>query len=161
MKGKRNMRGLLLLSLFLIVSVLLLSGCGITSQADVAGKDIETQPIQKTTSLTTTNTKPAAFLVLDLIIEPREVQSSDYFSISIMATNTGGTQGNYDAILYIDEVNAEDPKNVITNTVRTLTKSVIIAAGESKKVTFDSISLQDGLYIATINELIDYFEVGC
>ncbi len=156
------MRGSLILSLLLIVSFLLLSGCDIASQADVAGKDIETQPITTTTSLTTTTAKPAAFSVSDLTIEPREVATGELFAISVTVTNTGGSQGSYDVILHIDEINTEDPENVIIISADTIIKSAVIAAGESKKVTFDSLIIAtDGIYTATIDELIDYFEVGC
>lgn len=155
------MRESVILSIFLVLSILLLSSCGIANQDDAAAKELETKPAITTSSVTTTTAKPAAFLASDLTIDPREVQTSDYFTIYITATNTGGSQGSYDAILYIDEVNAEDPENVITSTVKTLTKSVVIAAGESKEVAFESISLQEGLYTVAIDELIDYFEVGC
>ena len=155
------MRGSLILSLLLIVSFLLLSGCDIASQADVAGKDIETQPITTTTSLTTTTAKPAAFSVSDLTIEPREVATGELFAISVTVTNTGGSQGSHDAILYIDEINTEDPENVIVISAKTFTKSITIAAGDSKELIFDSLILEPGIYTATIDELVDYFEVGC
>ena len=157
------MRGLLLLSLFLVVSVLLLSGCGIASQADIAAYDTETQPIPTTTqTTTTTNYKPAVFSVSDLTIEPREVATGELFTISVTVTNTGGSQGSHDAILYINKLQIQDPENVIIESTETFAKSVIIAACESKKVTFDSLILAaDGIYIVTIDELVDYFEVGC
>lgn len=155
------MRGSLILSLLLIVSFLLLSGCDIASQADVAGKDIETQPIPTTTSLTTTTAEPAAFSVSDLTIEPREVATGELFTISVTVTNTGGSQGSHDAILYIDEINTEDPENVIVISAKTFTKSITIAAGDSKELIFDSLILEPGIYTATIDELVDYFEVGC
>jgi len=164
-------RGLLLLSI-LVTSTLFLTGCGVAGQADTTIIDTETQPIQTiavpttTTTQTTktqtaTNTEPAVFSVSGLTIEPREVATGEYFTISVTVTNTGNSQGIYDAILYIKEINAEDPENVIIISINTITKSVIIAAGESKKVIFDSLTLQDGIYTATIDELIDYFEVGC
>jgi hypothetical protein len=155
------MRGSLILSLFLIVSFLLLSGCGIASQADAAAKELEAQSIPTTTSLTTTNIKPAAFSVSGLTIEPREVATGELFTISVTVTNTGGSQGSYDAILYIEEINTEDPENVIIISAKTFTKSITIAAGESKELIFDSLSLGPGIYTATIDELVDYFEVGC
>jgi hypothetical protein len=176
------MRGSLLLSLFLIVSVLLLNGCGVTSQADTAVKDTETQPIQTTAEQTTkqsiqntttstqnttasitpvTNTKPAVFSVSDMIIEPREVATGELFTISVTVTNNGGSQGSHDAILYIDEINTGDPENVIAISVKTFTKSITIAAGDSKELIFDPLILEPGIYTATIDELVDYFEVGC
>lgn len=127
----------------------------------MAGKDIETQPIQTTTSLTTTTAKPAAFSVSDLTIEPREVATGELFTISVTVTNTGGSQGSHDAILYIDEINTEDPENVIVISAKTFTKSITIAAGDSKELIFDSLILEPGIYTATIDELVDYFEVGC
>ena len=174
------MRGLLLLSLFLVVSVLLLNGCGVISQADIATDVLETQPNPMTTSLTTTQppltttttktieaqtttiTGPAVFSVSGLTIEPREIATGELFAISVTVTNIGGSQGSYDVILYIDEINTEDPENVIIISADTITKSAVIAAGESKRVTFDSLLLStDGIYTAAIGELIDYFEVGC
>lgn len=127
----------------------------------MAGKDIETQPIPTTTSLTTTTAEPAAFSVSDLTIEPREVATGELFTISVTVTNTGGSQGSHDAILYIDEINTEDPENVIVISAKTFTKSITIAAGDSKELIFDSLILEPGIYTATIDELVDYFEVGC
>lgn len=127
----------------------------------MAGKDIETQPITTTTSLTTTTAEPAAFSVSDLTIEPREVATGELFTISVTVTNTGGSQGSHDAILYIDEINTEDPENVIVISAKTFTKSITIAAGDSKELIFDSLILEPGIYTATIDELVDYFEVGC
>ena len=158
------MRGLFILLLFLVTSALFLTGCGVVRQADIATDDLEIQPIPTTTSLTIltmTTAKPAAFSVSDLTIEPREVATGEFFIISVNVTNTGNSQGSYDAILYIEEINAEDPENVIIISINTITKSMIIAAGESKKVIFDFLTLQDGIYTATIDELVDYFEVGC
>ena len=173
------MRGLLLLSLFLVVSVLLLNGCGVISQADIATDVLETQPNPMTTSLTTTQppltttttktieaqtttiTGPAVFSVSGLTIEPREVATGELSTISVTVTNTGGSQGSHDAILYIDEINTEDPENVIVISAKTFTKSITIAAGDSKELIFDSLILEPGIYTATIDELVDYFEVGC
>lgn len=155
------MRESMIFSLFLIVSVLLLSGCGIASQADTAAKDLETQPIQTTIASNTATAKPAAFSVSDLTIEPREPATGELFTISVTVTNSGNSQGSYDVILCIEEINIVDPENVIIISSNTITKSVIIAAGGSKNVTFDSLTIQDGNYTATIDELVDYFEVGC
>lgn len=155
------MRGLLIPSLFLVMSVLLIMGCSVTSQADIATKDSGVQQIQTTTTIPGTNSKSAIFSVSDLTIEPREPATGELFAISVTITNYGKSQGNYNAILYIEEIDVEDLENIIIISANTITKSVIIAAGESKNVIFDSLTLEDGIYTATIAKLVDYIEVGC
>jgi len=154
------MRRLFPLSLIALL-VLILAGCSTA-----------TQPIQTTTEPTTTQTqttktqmatenKPATFSVSDLTFNPREPATGELFTISINVTNTGGSQGSYDAILVIDNILIENSINVTIISTETFNKSEIIAAGESKNITFDSLTLQDGIYTATIGDLVDYIEVGC
>ncbi|UCG54360.1 MAG: hypothetical protein JSV32_07175 [Dehalococcoidia bacterium] len=159
-----TIRAKLFLPAFLFMLAIILSSCGTVSKVDIAAKDTVTQSNQTTPAsigTKTTNTEPATFSVSDLTIEPREVQTSEFFSISVLVTNDGGSYGSYDAILYIDCIDTTDPENVIITPIDIITKSVTIAAGESKMATFDSLSLQDGLYTATVGNLLDYFEVGC
>ncbi len=181
------MRESLLLSVFLIVSVLFITGCSVTSQADAAGKDLETQPIQTTAEQTTkqiiqnntttstqnttapnttasikpvTNIKPAVFSVSDMTIKPRDPAPGLTFTISVTVTNTGGSQGSYDVILYIHEMDMENIDNPTIMATMTFIESVIIAADESIIVTFEPFISDDGVYIATIDDLVDYLEVG-
>jgi len=165
------MRGPLLLSLFLAVAILVISGCSAASQTDTAVKDLDNQPTQTTaTPLTTTNqttepktttsTGPAVFSVSNMVIEPREIATDSLFSISVTIINTGGSQGNYDAVLYIDEVFINLEVTKITP-AKSITKNVTVGAGYSEEIIFDSLSLHDGLYTVAIGELKDYIEVGC
>jgi hypothetical protein len=91
-----------------------------------------------------------------MMIEPREVATGELYSISVTVTNTGGSQGSYDVVLYIDEIVTEDPENIIITPTDIITKSVVVAAGDSKEVTSTN-----GTFTATIDEMVDYFEVGC
>ena len=181
------MRGLLFLLLLLIMLVLLIMSCGVTSQADTAVNGIETQPIQTTAEQTTkqiiqnntttstqnttapnttasikpvTNIKPAAFIVSDMTIKPRDPAPGLTFTISVTVTNTGGSQGSYDVILYIHEMDMENIDNPTIMATMTFIESVIIAADESIIVTFEPFISDDGVYIATIDDLVDYLEVG-
>ncbi|UCG54361.1 MAG: hypothetical protein JSV32_07180 [Dehalococcoidia bacterium] len=117
-----------------------------------------------TTTTVTTNTPPdgeeANFSLSDLTISPRIPAVGAAFTISVTVTNTDDSQGTYEAILYVDELNLQDPENVIIVSTRTFSKEVIIPAGEVKKVIFDGLILQGGFYTATVGDLVDYFEVG-
>jgi len=165
------MRGSLLLSLFLAVAILVISGCSAASQADTAVKDLKNQPIQTTETplatttqttepQTTTSTGPAVFSVSNMVIEPRDIATDSLFSISVTITNTGGSQGNYDAVLYIDEVLINLEITKITP-AETITKNVMIGSGNSEEIIFDSLSLNEGLYTVTVGDQKDYIEVGC
>ncbi|MFC1865892.1 hypothetical protein ACFLYB_04175, partial [Chloroflexota bacterium] len=130
-----------------------------------------TPPVTTTTTTTTTppptttmppptNGQPASFSISGLTIEPRIPGEGATIDISVTVTNTGGSQGNYDAILHIDLMNMEDSDNPFIISTETFTKSVVIAAGESTIVTFSKLRLQNGFYITTIDNLDDYVEVG-
>lgn len=167
---------LLILVLCLVAAVSSISGCSVINQADA--KDLSSQPVQISTTpletattpvLTTTQTTetqaatngPASFSLSGLTIEPREVATAELFTISVTVTNTGGSQGSYNTVLQIDEVDTTDPENVTLTTIDTIHKSVTVTSGASKTVVFDSLSLPEGTYTATIADLVDYFEVGC
>ena len=119
-----------------------------------------TTPPTVTTMPPPTNGLSASFSVSGLTIEPRIPGEGATIDISVTVTNTGGSQGNYDTILYIDLMNMEDPDNPFIISTETFTESVIIAAGESTIVTFDKLRLQNGFYVVAIDELDDYVEVG-
>ncbi len=165
------MRQSLVLSLFLAVAILVISGCSAASQADTATKDLENQPTQTTATplatttqvtkpQTTTSTGPAVFSVSNMVIEPREIATDSLFSISVTVTNTGGSQGNYDAVLYIDELFINIEVTKITP-VKSITKNVTVGAGYSEEIVFDLLYLNDGLYTVAVGDLKDYIEVGC
>ncbi len=95
-----------------------------------------------------------------MVIEPRDIATASLFSISVTVTNTGGSQGNYDAVLYIDEVLINLEITKITP-AEAITKNVTVGAGYSEEIIFDSLSLNEGLYTVAVGDLKDYIEVGC
>jgi len=95
-----------------------------------------------------------------MVIEPREIATDSLFSISVIITNTGGSQGNYDAVLYIDEVLINLEITRITP-AKSIAKNVTVSAGYSEEIIFDSLSLNEGLYTVTVGDQKDYIEVGC
>jgi len=112
------------------------------------------------TSTPPTNGNPAAFTVSDLAIEPRIPSTGVPFSVSVTVTNTGSSQGTYDATLYVNRLQIDSDGNVTIEPTETFTKSVIVTAGESKIIAFERLNLQDGHYTVSIGELEDYVEVG-
>ena len=94
----------------------------------------------------TTSVKPAAFSVSNLTIWPIDIEYLDVVTISTTVTNTGGSQGSYDIILYI-------------NGLEEGTKSVTIVAGSSENVTFYVNRIPSGTYSVAIDELIGSFSV--
>jgi HEAT repeat protein len=102
-----------------------------------------------TTTTTTTTTTPAEsdnFIVTDLLIEPEEVEPDETVNITVVVTNNGGSQGSYDVELYINGLVEE-------------VKSVTLAAGANKKVSFSISREISGNYTVDISELTGKFTV--
>jgi len=118
----------LLSSVFLIAFILYSSGCGGKSQAQIVTTTaITTQPVQTTMAITTT-AKSAAFSVTDLTIYPGIVEAgAEEFNIYVTVANTGGIQGAYEVVIYVEGIGE-------------LTESVTIDAGDSKVVRFTLLS---------------------
>ncbi|UCE97836.1 MAG: hypothetical protein JSV74_00425 [Dehalococcoidia bacterium] len=115
-----------------------------------------TTPILTTTSVGTTTTtainkSKAVFAVLDFILPPYG-HHNEPFTIPVVATNTGGNQGNYDIILNII-------KEHIPEESYTYTKSVMLFAGETKEFVFTRVELTEGSYIVTIGDISKYLVV--
>ena len=53
-------------------------------------------------------------------------------------------------------LNEEDPASE-----KSFNKTVIVPAGQSRLVEFNTLSLGDGLYKASVEKELKYFEVGC
>ena len=104
--------------------------------------------------------QPAVFSVSNVDLEPEAPHTSELFTISCTVTNSGGQQGSYEAVLYITRylsILEEEP-----DSTRSYSQTVAVAPGESKMVTFESLSLNvDGIYKARIEDLHETFEVGC
>jgi hypothetical protein len=91
--------------------------------------------------------EPATFSIGSLTIYPGEVNINEPVDISILVTNTGGSEGNYQVTLKIDdEVEAR--------------QEVTIAPGGSEDVTFRVLKSLVGLYSVEVNGLTDSFIVN-
>ncbi|MFH1775171.1 MAG: CARDB domain-containing protein, partial [Chloroflexota bacterium] len=89
---------------------------------------------------------PPAFTVTDLLILPPEVVIDEKVIISAVITNSGASGGQYEATLNIDEkVEA--------------TRTVEVAAGASKQITFTVSRAVAGSYTVNIDRLSDTFAV--
>lgn len=114
------------------------------------------------TTTQTTNNKPASFLVSDLTIDPRMPATHELFTVSVTVTNIGGIEGNYDAILQIDDLLITlQPYNITVLSTEIFKKSEIIAAGESKNITFEPLNRSDGTYLVTVADIVDYINIDC
>jgi len=83
---------------------------------------------------------PAAFEVTSLDIKPPEVTAGETVSVTAEVKNTGGSEGNYSAVLTVDGATVE-------------TKQVTIAAGTSETVSFSLVKDKPGTYQVGIGGL--------
>ena len=80
---------------------------------------------------------PAKFKVSNLTINPSQAQANEEVKVSITVTNTGGSSGNYDAVL---KVNGQVEK----------TKRVSVAPGVASRAEFSVLEAEAGTYTVTI-----------
>lgn len=88
----------------------------------------------------------AAFTVTNLSISPDDVEPGRTVTISATVTNSGGSQGDYIAILKINSSGVE-------------TKSVALNAGESQVVSFTVVKTSTGNYTVKLGGLAGTFTV--
>lgn len=81
---------------------------------------------------------PAAFSLSSFSVRPMRVTSDEKATASITVTNTGGTRGNYIAILSVDGE-------------KQATRDVVLGPGDSQTVTFDLPIDQVGTYLIDID----------
>jgi hypothetical protein len=84
--------------------------------------------------------KPAAFEVTSLNVTPPEVMTGETVNITAVVENTGGSEGTYTAVLTVDGATVE-------------TKEVVLAAEESKTVSFSLVKDTHGTYQVGIDGL--------
>ena len=89
-------------------------------------------------SVTPTPPAPAAFSVSSLSVLPAEVEPGETVTIAVSVANTGGKSGSRTVVLKI-------------NGVKEAEKSVTIAAGSSKIVTFSVTKEEAGSYTVTVD----------
>ena len=107
---------------------------------------------QPTIQPTTTNNESAVCSVLDLVL-PSSGPSDENFTISIIVTNTGGSQGSCDI-----PINITDTKNPVN--ITTYIVSVTLAADETKEFPFNQVNLPEGDYTATAGGISKYLKVS-
>lgn len=90
--------------------------------------------------------QPADFSVSDLTAQPAAVQPGEPVTISVLVTNTGGSEGNYTVFLEI-------------NGVKEAEQSLTIVAGSSKTVTFSVSRVEPGTYSVAVEGLSTSFTV--
>lgn len=90
---------------------------------------------------------PAIFEVTDLILDQTQVQVGEPVQISVNVTNTGGTSGEHELTLTIDD----EP---------TATETVKLSGGETLTVVFTVNELTDGEHTVKINELTELITVS-
>ncbi len=89
---------------------------------------------------------PASVSLSNLRIEPQHVHPNETVTISVSVANIGNSQGSYNVVLNINGVQEE-------------AKSVTMAAGDSKSVTFSVIRENVGSYTVTVDGLSGSFTV--
>ncbi len=90
---------------------------------------------------------PASFEVTDLIIDQTQVQIGEPVQISVNVTNIGGTSGEHELILMIDE------EMMATETVR-------LSGGETLTLVFTANELTAGEHTIKIGELTELITVS-
>jgi len=90
--------------------------------------------------------EPAAFTLTLAGISPAEVAPGDEVTIAVSVANTGGTEGSYTVALKI-------------NGVKEAEKSVTVAAGDSKQVSFTAAKDEPGTYSVMVGGLTGSFTV--
>ena len=91
--------------------------------------------------------EPAAFSLSNLTIDPTGVTPNEPVTISVSVANTGGSEGSHDVVLHINGVEED-------------TKSVTLAADDSRNVTFSVTKGDTGTYSVTIEGLSGSFNVA-
>jgi len=153
-------RTLLLALLTAVLVVSLISSCNSGSQSDIEAGNTQTQTTAPTSPVTTSvDYGPPVFQVSDMIIKPRVPATGEPFDVSVVVANSGGP-GEYRAELTIDEIFQSEGGIEIYDT-KVFDQTIDIEANQTKTVVFDSLYLQEGIFIISIEGLEDYIEVGC
>jgi len=89
---------------------------------------------------------PAAFSVSSVSVLPTEVEPGETVTIAVSISNTGGKSGSYTVVLKIDGVKEAE-------------KTVTVAAGKSKDVSFSVTREETGSYTVAVDGLSGSFTV--
>lgn len=90
--------------------------------------------------------EPAAFSVSSLAVEPTGIKPGEAVTVSIVVANTGGESGSYTVVLKV-------------NRVKEAEKTITIAAGDSREVSFSVTREEADSYAVTVDGLSGSFTV--
>lgn len=90
--------------------------------------------------------EPAAFEVSNLSIQPTEVQPEEVVTVTVLVTNTGGTEGSHTVVLNINGVKEDE-------------NSVTLDAGQSQEVSFSVSRDKSDSYAVAVDGLSGSFTV--
>jgi acetyl esterase/lipase len=90
---------------------------------------------------------PAEFTISDLSVIPANIKPGEQVTVSVVVTNTGGSEGSYTVILKI-------------NGVEESTKEVTIKANRSETVDFYVTRDKEGSYKVSIDDKIGEFNIS-
>ncbi len=89
---------------------------------------------------------PASFAISNLSVTPSEVKPAEQVTISVVITNTGGSEGSYTVILKVND--AEEAR-----------KEVTLGTGKSKTVIFTIAKDTERSYSVDVNGEVGWFTV--
>jgi len=89
---------------------------------------------------------PAEFAITSCTVVPKEVIPGESVTVKASVENTGGTEGVYHAALIVDGIETE-------------AKSITLAAGEEKIVSFSVAKNVPGIYNIELGQFADTFRV--
>lgn len=89
---------------------------------------------------------PPNFITSDLSVTPRVAELGEQITISVVVSNTGGTEGSYDVVLEIDGA-------------QEAVATIILGAGESKSVTFTVAKGKEGVHFVDVGGRVAQFTV--
>ncbi len=159
-------------SLVIIVLTSILGSCNsgntsLTSITSVTSVTSSTPVAALSSSLTppstsSLNTLAAGVSVSDLVVDPKSPHLSELVKFSFKITNTGSSEGIYNAILKITELLPEEHYKEKSDSTNEYTQNVAIAPGQSQTLEFTGIYFSlDGVFKAAVEDQVKIFEVGC
>lgn len=95
--------------------------------------------------------EPAAFKVVDLLINPDKMQAGNIVTVAATVANTGGQTGTYRVILSVREYSLEHYED--------RGEDVTLAPGESRDVTFRIALFDKGHYVLSAGQVLGDLEV--
>jgi thiol-disulfide isomerase/thioredoxin/PKD repeat protein len=89
---------------------------------------------------------PPEFVITNLSVNPQELRPAEEVTISVMVTNTGGSDGSYSITLKVNDM--EEAR-----------REVVLGVGDSERVTFTLAKSELGSYLVDVNGKVGQFRV--